>query len=136
MMDDGMRILVVDDNPDDVVVLHIVAEQLQPGIVLDVVETGDEALAHLDRPGTARAAVVILDWNLPGVTAREVIARMRSHHEWDDVPIVVCSGDDDPALADRVRALGADRYEVKSAGIDGVADMLRRALALTSPEPV
>lgn len=129
------KILVVDDNPDDVAALGVVAEHLLPHVELEVVEGNDDAVAHVDA-SLSPALAVILDWNLPGGDATAVLDHIRRHPVWASVPVVVCSGDADPALADLVLRLGADAFEVKPAGVDGLASLLERVLALTSPEPV
>jgi len=124
-------VLVVDDNPDDIVVLGIAAELLVPPVTVEVAESGDLALGRL-RDGAPPAAV-LLDWNLPGPGARAVLDGARLAVGWGAVPIVVYSGDDDPAVAAEALAHGAAAFEVKPVGVDAVASVLERVMALTEP---
>lgn len=72
----GSRVLVVDDNPSAAAVL---AEMLQSmGFVVQQTHSGPEALAALWQASTqAQAfALVLLDWQMPGMDGLELARRM------------------------------------------------------------
>ena len=89
------RILLVEDDPQDVeLTLTALAEyRLTNGV--DVVRDGAEALDYLYRRGTfqtrdgSNPAVVILDLKLPKVSGLEVLRQVKADEKLRLVPIVV-----------------------------------------------
>ena len=124
-------LLVVDDNPDDVAILELAAAELPDGFTIEVHESSAAALRRV-AAGHQPPSAVLLDWNLPGATASEVLTSIRSTSSWDGVPVVVYSGDSDPVIIHEARSSGASNYVVKPASYDGVVDLLRRLSEITA----
>lgn len=108
------RILLVEDNPDDVVFISAAFEKTDSGVVLDTAETGEAAVERLRvaRPNE-RPDLILLDLNLPGRSGHEVLADLRTDARWREVPIIVLSTS--ASESDRRRALNnrASAYVVK-----------------------
>lgn len=88
-----VEVLLVEDNPMDVIVTK---EALQEGKVknrLNVVEDGEEAMDFLLRRGrfvdAPRPDVILLDLNLPKKDGREVLAEIKQHPSFLQIPVVV-----------------------------------------------
>ena len=47
-----MRVLLVEDNPDDVASVERLAALSQPAVCLVAIQDGQEAASYLSRPGT------------------------------------------------------------------------------------
>jgi CheY-like chemotaxis protein len=77
----GMRVLLVEDDPGDVVMIQEGFAEALPGR-LDVVGDGDAALAFLHREppyaDAPRPDLVLLDLNLPRRDGREVLAPIKT----------------------------------------------------------
>ena len=94
------RILLVEDNPDDVELTRIAMEEA--GIVSDFrwVEDGSDAIALLrattEASGEDRPHLVLLDLNLPKVDGRDVLRFIKSDDQLRTIPVMVLttSGDD------------------------------------------
>lgn len=116
-----MRILVVEDEPR----LASLIEQglTEEGYAVDVVQTGEDALAWL-RAGVYD--VVILDVMLPGISGFAVCRSARDRG--DTVPILLLTALD--AIEDRVMGLdaGADDYLVKPFALAELTARLRALL--------
>ena len=90
----SIRILLVEDNPDDV---ELTVEALRDARIrndLQVAGNGEDALAYLrGANGSAgsgpRPDLVLLDLNLPGLSGREVLARMKADAGLRSIPVVV-----------------------------------------------
>lgn len=54
--------------------------------------------------------LAVIDLNLSGLSAFDLLARLRLTAETADVPVIVLSGDDSAALCDRAFGLGATMY--------------------------
>jgi DNA-binding response OmpR family regulator len=102
------RILVIDDDLDNLVLVRAVLE----GVGFEVVSTADPASA----PALAEEgdfAAVVLDLVMPGVSGLEVLKALRDNPKTRSLPILFLSSRAD--TADRVRGLreGADDYLAK-----------------------
>ena len=87
--------LLVEDDPGDVL---IAKEALRAGGVsarLDVVSDGLEALAYLrrqgDYAGAERPDLILLDLNLPRMSGHEVLAEVKEDADLRRIPVVVLS---------------------------------------------
>ncbi|MGO9617211.1 MAG: response regulator, partial [Bryobacteraceae bacterium] len=67
----------------------------------------EEALRILD---TTEIAAVITDIHLPSMDGFELISRLRNQPRFAHLPILVTSGDPDPASPERALSLGANAY--------------------------
>jgi CheY-like chemotaxis protein len=107
-------ILLVEDNPADVKIT-----QRDSGLAVDllVVRDGQEAVEYLMRQGAHANAVdwrspdlILLDLNLPRLTGREVLERIRAHPELRAVPVVVLTTSCRPEDVQELYAAGANTY--------------------------
>ena len=69
--------------------------------------TAEEALRILD---STEIAAVITDIHLPSMDGFELIARLRGQPRFAGLPILVVSGDPDPASSERALSLGANAF--------------------------
>lgn len=88
-----LKILLVEDNPDDV---KIAERSLKKGNVqneLFVVQDGQEALDFLRRKGrfsdAPRPDLIFLDLNLPKLSGHEVLAEIRQDQNLKRIPVIV-----------------------------------------------
>ena len=117
--------LVVDDSR----VIRKVARRILEDLGFEVAEAADggDALAWC---ATAMPDVILLDWNMPGMTGLEVLRRLRQEAGGDAPRVVFCTVENE---LDRIRealALGADEYIMKPFDGDIVAGKLALAGAL------
>jgi DNA-binding NarL/FixJ family response regulator len=117
-----MNILVVDDHPlyrsGVVHALHATLPDLQVTECSNV----QGALAKLDEGGPVH--LMILDLQMPGCTGLDSLRAVRAHRP--DVPVLVLSGNESPAVVRDCVDLGAFGFVPKSAP----GDMLPAALEL------
>lgn len=128
----GMRwsILVVDDEPD---VREVFAEYLAGlGHRVTAAESGREAMETV-QAGT-RFDLALVDWNLPGISGRDVVYGLRLHSP--DTVVVLTTGDVRGPLKDGVAAAGAVDVLVKPFSLRALRDRLERAMAGASAFPV
>src|SRR5882757_7946768 len=88
-----VHVLLVEDDPGDVVLVRESFEHHKIVNPLDVVSDGVEALAFLrqEEPFTeaARPALIMLDLNLPRMDGREVLTEIKSDPDLRSIPVVV-----------------------------------------------
>jgi signal transduction histidine kinase/CheY-like chemotaxis protein len=80
----GAPILVVDDDP---AAREVVRRQLErDGWQVEEAANGEEALAAV---GKQRPALIVLDMVMPVLDGFGVVAELRAHESWRDIPVVV-----------------------------------------------
>lgn len=122
-----LRILLVDDNEDDALLIREAFRKANRPNELWVVHDGIAALAflnqsneHADKP---RPDVVLLDINMPKLNGFGVLEAMRGNPQLADLPVVMCSTSDHKHEIERALELGARDYLQKPIGFDRLRDM-------------
>ena len=86
-------VLLVEDDPGDVLLTREAFEDHHLGLQLHVVGDGEAALRFLRRTddfaGMARPALVVLDLNLPRRSGLEVLADLKADPDLRTIPVVV-----------------------------------------------
>jgi CheY-like chemotaxis protein len=88
-----IEVLLVEDDPGDVLMTREAFEEHKIGNTLNVVSDGVEALAYLRREGQFAGAVrpdlILLDLNLPRRDGRQVLEEIKSDEDLRKIPVVV-----------------------------------------------
>ncbi|MEC9406092.1 MAG: response regulator [Pseudomonadota bacterium] len=108
-------ILLVEDNPGDVVLFTEMLRGSGWSVEVDVAQDGEEALSKLRRAARDNACyeAMILDLNLPKIGGFEVLEQIRADAVCPAMMRLVLSSSALEADQSRARALGADEYFVK-----------------------
>jgi two-component system response regulator len=106
-------ILLVEDNPDDVLLTLRAFEKNNMSNEVVVAVDGEQALEYLlpaDESKALRPALILLDVNLPKVGGLEVLRRIRSHSQTLGLPVVVLTtSSEERDIVDSYR-LGANSF--------------------------
>lgn len=106
---DICKVLVIDDNPSDVALVHFELEDAAPG-VYEV--TGAETLAEgLSQVAEREFNVALLDMGLPDSAGMETVRRFLEAAT--DMPVVVLTGLDDPDVGLQAVQAGAQDFLIK-----------------------
>ena len=110
-VDGKLQILIVEDNPGDVLLVREALNESNLRYDLNHVSDGEKAVNFLQHRGeykhTFKPDLVLLDLNLPKRSGWEVFDEMRSEEDLRDVPVVILSSSGAPE--DRRRAERASR---------------------------
>lgn len=113
------RILLVEDDTNDLELTLTALEKSHLANEVDVARDGEEALEYLERRGAHAArpdgdpVVVLLDLKLPKVDGLEVLQRMRLHPALRVVPVVMLTSSREERDIVRSYGLGVNAYVVK-----------------------
>ncbi|MBD2060294.1 response regulator [Oculatella sp. FACHB-28] len=121
----GDRILVVDDLPDNYVLLQTVLET--EGYQVEVADNGHAALQRI---ASYPPDLVLLDVMMPGMNGFEVTRRIRQNPSLPFIPILLVTGYSEPTPADGFDA-GADGFIRKPIDFD---DLLKRVQTILQPK--
>ena len=121
-------VLLVEDNPDDVIMIREAFEQSLTPIQLYVVSNGEQAIKFVRRTGTdaLRPSLILLDLNLPIRNGLDVLAELKSDTEFLSIPIVVLTTSQAPNDIQQCYSLHANAYIIKPPDFDGYADVIKQ----------
>ena len=123
------RILLVEDNPDDVDLTVEAFKENGFSHELFVVEDGLEALAFLRRQGAydkaPRPDLILLDLNLPKRSGHEVLAAIKTDPLLSAIPVVVLTSSAAESDVRRSYELSANGYVTKPAGLEEFFGLVR-----------
>ena len=123
-------VLLVEDDPGDVLMTREAFEQHKAANNLHVVNDGIEATKFLRREdgyeNAPRPGLVLLDLNLPRKDGREVLAEIKADPDLCDIPIVVLttSSSDEDIL--RSYKLHANAYVTKPVDFNQFVEVVRQ----------
>lgn len=116
-------ILVVDDDPNDLLLIKAAFKAAGVTSKIQTVEGGREAIAYLkgegeyaDRDAYGYPDFVLSDLKMPGLDGFGVLEYLRNNPESAIVPTVIFSGSQDNDDIKKAYALGASSYHVKPSG--------------------
>lgn len=93
------NILIVEDDPQDVLLTRRVLEKMRLANRVDVVGDGPQAIDYLlgTGPGAMRElpVMLLLDIGLPGLSGLEVLARLRADPRTALLPVVMLTASQD-----------------------------------------
>src|SRR5262245_19092112 len=125
-------ILLVEDNPADIKITQRALRESASAVELIVVRDGQEAVEYLQREGThaetspwRRPDLILLDLNLPRLTGREVLDRIRAAPDLRSVPVVVLTTSNRQEDVNDLYAAGANTYIEKPQDFSRFVEVLR-----------
>ena len=124
-MSEPITVLLIEDDPGDVVLIQEAFEHNKVANTLRVVGDGVEAMDYL-RSGDARPDLILLDLNLPRKDGREVLAEIKQDPGLRTIPVVVLTTSE--AEEDIVRSydLHANAYVTKPVDFERFIEVVRQ----------
>lgn len=123
------RILLVDDDPGDVLITRESLAESQLGSELSVVSDGAEALDYLHKRGAHADAttpnLILLDLNLPKISGREVLAEVKADPALAAIPVVVLTTSAAEEDVARTYALHANAFITKPVDFERFHEVVR-----------
>jgi CheY-like chemotaxis protein len=100
-------VLYIDDNEDNVVLLRRLFKRKCPDIRLHTAMTGGDGVrvAIDDQP-----ALILLDNRLPDASGEQVLRDLAATPATAAIPVVILSGDTNPATVNELLAAGAAEF--------------------------
>jgi two-component system, chemotaxis family, chemotaxis protein CheY len=103
------KVIVIDDSPS---VARGVASALEP-LGFDVIVAHDGPTGMMSVRGTPDLALVILDFNLPGMSGLSILKWLKTERPVDPVPVIMMTTEAAPTLVQKAKDLGAKAWLVK-----------------------
>lgn len=124
----SLPILVVEDDPDDVLLIRRAFAKASLSNRLSFVTDGEDAVAHLTgQPPSELPSLILLDLKLPRMSGLELLQwRREQPPEIRSIPVVILTSSSESADVRRAYGLGANTYLVKPVEFDALLGMIRQ----------
>lgn len=124
------EVLLVEDDPGDVLLTRDAFERHHLGLQLRVVGDGEEAMRFLRRNGDfarmPRPVLILLDLNLPRRSGLEVLGELKADPDLHTIPVVVLTTSQAEGDILRSYELHANAYVIKPFDADRFTDAIRQ----------
>jgi len=124
-------ILLVDDNPHDVVLIRLAFRKVGIIDTIRLVKDGADALRYINGDGVyadrrlfPKPTLLLLDLKMPGTNGFDVLKWIRDQESLESLVVVVMSGSRDDCDIQRAYALGANSYLVKPTKFEDLVRMM------------
>ena len=131
-MNSTRTVLLVDDNENDVLLMHRAFKKAEFHFPVQQVRDGEEAISYLkcegiygNRQQYPVPSMVLLDLNMPKKNGFEVLAWIQTQPQLQDLTIVVTTASTRPEDVARAYELGATCYLVKPSALAELGNMVR-----------
>jgi CheY-like chemotaxis protein len=125
-------ILLVEDNPTDVLLIQRAFRKANLSVPLQVVGDGEAAVQYLsgqepysDRSCYPLPLLILLDLKLPRKSGTEVLAWLQQQPVLKRLPVVVLTSSREYADINNVYDLGANAYMVKPVAFDNLVEIVK-----------
>ncbi len=125
-------ILLVEDSPDDALLIQRAFKKANLANPVQLVRDGDEAVAYLsgappydDRTRFPLPVFMLLDLKLPRRSGLEVLAWVRQESLVRRLPVVVLTSSRESVDVNRAYDLGVNSYLTKPVGFEALLEMVK-----------
>jgi len=132
-MTNGMEILLVEDNPEDVEITLRAFQKYKLSKKIHVVRDGEEALEcifctgrYADRSVGSDPRLILLDLKLPKVDGIEILQRCKSDPRTKSIPIVILTSSREERDLVNSYNLGVNSYVVKPVDFSQFTEAVRQ----------
>lgn len=128
-----IRILIADDDPEDLELMEEYLLMEAPGAQLHKFMDGLSASEYLDTLGDSDLpSLIILDYNMPGLTGSQVLASLKSGSRYRLIPKVVLSTSNTTKFIRESLNNGAMEYIVKPENMQGIQELAKKFVTLAA----
>ena len=118
------KVLIIDDNQDDSVMIKDTLERIGTGIDFSLATTGE---IGIEKVKDFQPHIIIIDTKLPGIDGFQTCRRIREL-EGLNAKIIVVTGQVDLVNPGKARLMGADEYCVKTTDCQALIDVIKEFL--------
>ena len=125
-----MKILLIEDDLDDIELLQDALKSYQVSYEMDIVNDGRSAVDYvkkcIDCPD-----LIVLDFNLPKVHGREVILEIKSVAGFKSIPLLILTTSSAKEDIEYAYKNGADKYLIKPSTLESIKETVDTIVSLS-----
>lgn len=116
-----MRVLIVDDSRS----MRRILGKMMGDLGFTEIDEAEHGAHALERLAVAVPDVALVDWNMPVMGGKELIAEIRRHRDYDRVKVMVVTSETSPRIVYEALKAGADEYAMKPLDPTVISDKLQ-----------
>jgi CheY-like chemotaxis protein len=129
------HILIVDDDEDDRDFITYALSLVDSGIQCSYAADGKQAIVELLQADQL-PDLVLLDINMPVMDGLQFLKFRQANPVLAAIPVIVHSTATDAQTAEQTLLLGANRFASKTNTVDGMVQLLKQIIGLSSATPL
>ena len=123
------EVLLVDDNPEDVILMEEVLREAMLEVKLNITSNGVDALSFLRCEGgfihSPRPDLILMDLNMPGMNGHETLAEIKKDPDLKAIPVIILSTSSSDEDIRTAYQLQASCYVTKPVDLDQYIHMVK-----------
>jgi two-component system response regulator len=123
------RILLVDDDAEDRLIIKDTFEELGYGTAIQFAVNGEDAISYLETCST-QPSLVILDLNMPKMNGTQTLRYLKDQPVLSTIPVIIFSTSLNPIEHDECLSLGAHSYVIKPTSYLQAIDVVKHFYTL------
>lgn len=119
-----MKILMVDDDPEDRYIFQHSMESIEQSDIVTFAENGEAALDMLieNFHSSKLPRLIILDLNMPRLNGTETLRALKEDHRFKNIPVIIYSTSINPFDKEGCMQLGANTFVTKPVSLQECLD--------------
>jgi CheY-like chemotaxis protein len=114
MANNQPRILMADDDPDDLEIIELAIRGVEPGIIIQKVSNGKSAIEYLENENPGELpTLILLDYNMPILNGAQVLEHISRNDRYNEIPRLILSTSNAPIHVKECLDSGAAEYLIK-----------------------
>jgi len=130
-MNKTLSILLVEDDPDDIELMHDALKDNNIAFSLDTIKQGDAVLPYL-ATANRHPDVIVLDLNLPKMHGREVLKGIKGNPATSAIPVIILTTSSAKKEMDYCIQNGASKYLIKPVTMQGFNETVQSIVAIAT----
>ncbi|MCF0055203.1 response regulator [Dyadobacter sp. CY356] len=112
-MNPAKIIYLVDDDEDDVMLMHTALKSSIHDIDIKVIKDGKELMDSISSVHHNNPALILMDMNMPKINGLEALTLLKSNEKTLHIPVIMTSTSSNPDHIKKAYALGLNAYMTK-----------------------
>lgn len=106
------KILIADDDPEDISIIKDAMELLKVVNVLWSAQNGEQAFELLQKSleSSTKLCLIVLDLNMPKMNGIQTLRKLKMDERFKDIPVIIYSTSINPLEKETCLQLGAHSY--------------------------
>lgn len=128
------RILLAEDDPDDILLLKDAFNSLGAREVIDFADNGEQVLKKLQEDANAELPdLIVVDVNMPRIGGMQTLERLKSDKRLKDIPVLIYTTSTNPVDEERFLRLGAQGYIIKPSSFKKLIETAKYFMSFLIP---
>ena len=122
------KFIVADDDADDFLILKDALEEVAPDVEVSHLDSCLKLVDMMEQSNLPD--LIFLDLNMPVFSGRECMKKIRIHHQWKNVPVIIYSTSKADQDVKSCFEDGADLYIVKPNSFQSLLSLIKKVMSM------